>query len=535
MTQSSVLPPEAGSPLAESGDLIGSPQSSAGPQSSGGPLPALRPYQLEAGRAILRSVRRRLGLTFSVEIARQGGKNELSAQIELLLLLWGRDGDLIKCAPTLAPQGRISLERLWLRLQDAGLVPPAQREGANAIRLGRARQLILSAAKESNVVGHTAGLLLEVDEAQDVEREKFDRDFRPMAAGGATIVFYGTAWDAFGLLEEQKQHHLDLERQDGIRRHFEYPWEVVAHSNPSYARFVAAERERLGQDHPLFLTQYCLRPISGSGRLFTDAQRALLRGSHQRQRQPGPADRRATFVAGLDVGGQALEPSRREPDATVLTIVRCRDAGVGLRVSGVEDDGAVTGNWQLATGEHGADACSSADDGNTNAHGWTRPAESPGPEIEIVEHYVWRGEAQDELARSLIRLLRDLWRVRRVAVDATGIGEGLAAALTAQLGRSRVLRLRFSTEVKSRLGFGLLAAAGRLHCYAADGSEEYRAFWRELELARAVYRPNRTMNFLVEPSDGHDDYLISLALAVEAVAAGGGSRVARGHPSTGSG
>src|SRR5579864_3432327 len=95
------------------------------PVSQSSPLPVLRPYQLEAGRAILRSVRRRLGLSFSVEIARQGGKNELSAQIELLLLLWNRGGDLIKCAPTLTPQGRISLERLWLRLQDAGLVPPA--------------------------------------------------------------------------------------------------------------------------------------------------------------------------------------------------------------------------------------------------------------------------------------------------------------------------------------------------------------------------------------------------------------------------
>jgi hypothetical protein len=46
----------------------------------------LRPYQVEVDRAVLDSVLNRRGLTFSVEIARQGGKNELSAQIELLLL-----------------------------------------------------------------------------------------------------------------------------------------------------------------------------------------------------------------------------------------------------------------------------------------------------------------------------------------------------------------------------------------------------------------------------------------------------------------
>jgi hypothetical protein len=52
--------------------------------------------------------------------------------------------------------------------------------------------------------------------------------------------------------------------------------------------------------------------------------------------------------------------------------------------------------------------------------------------------------------------------------------------------------------------------------YAPDGSREYAAFWREAELARAAYRPNRQMNFFVARSDGHDDYLISLSLAVDA-------------------
>ena len=46
----------------------------------------LHPYQREIALAILDSVFGRKGLTFSVEIARQGGKNELSAQLELLLL-----------------------------------------------------------------------------------------------------------------------------------------------------------------------------------------------------------------------------------------------------------------------------------------------------------------------------------------------------------------------------------------------------------------------------------------------------------------
>src|SRR3990172_11884379 len=142
------------------------------------PLRPLRPYQAQAGRAIVDSALNGRGLAFTVVMARQAGKNELSAQIELFLLMKHArlplDG--IKCAPTFEPQGRISLRRLWSRLLQEGIDPLAAREDGHAVRLGRARQLFLSAEPSANVVGHTAGLLLEVDEAQDVDREKFDRE-----------------------------------------------------------------------------------------------------------------------------------------------------------------------------------------------------------------------------------------------------------------------------------------------------------------------------------------------------------------------
>ena len=52
--------------------------------------------------------------------------------------------------------------------------------------------------------------------------------------------------------------------------------------------------------------------------------------------------------------------------------------------------------------------------------------------------------------------------------------------------------------------------------YVADGSPEYQEFWFEVERAKSHYRPSQTMNFYVDPSEGHDDFLISLALVVEA-------------------
>ena len=43
-------------------------------------VPELRPYQNEAAEAILRSALNGRGLTFTVVMARQAGKNELSAK-----------------------------------------------------------------------------------------------------------------------------------------------------------------------------------------------------------------------------------------------------------------------------------------------------------------------------------------------------------------------------------------------------------------------------------------------------------------------
>ena len=49
-----------------------------------------------------------------------------------------------------------------------------------------------------------------------------------------------------------KQANLELERRDGIKRHFRYDWQEVAKYNPDYLAYVEAERERLGDNHPCF-------------------------------------------------------------------------------------------------------------------------------------------------------------------------------------------------------------------------------------------------------------------------------------------
>ncbi len=426
---------------------------------------------------MLASIEGNLGLTFTVEIARQGGKNELSAHLEVLLLTMfiSRGGSGIKCSPTFKPQTLISMGRLKERLDEYGYGGIWTTEAGYIVRLGNARWVFLSAEETSSVVGHTAEILLEVDEAQDVSREKYTRDFRPMAsAHNTTTVLYGTTWDDSTLLEEVKQVNLELERKDGIKRHFRYDWQEVAKHNPSYLKFVEAERERLGEDHPLFRTQYALLPISGGGGFLSPLQLAALKGEHQRQRLPETG---RTYVAGIDFAGEAEQPEaekllRKSRDATVVTIAEV----------------------VMPAGE--------------------APRQ---PLIKVVEHYSWVGRRHSDLLAELMRLLKEVWQVGCVVCDATGVGEPLVSLLKSALG-SRVQPFKFSQKTKSELAFDLLAAvnSGRLKVYRQDGSEDYSELMEQLYRARQIYRPNRTLDFFVDPADGHDDYLMSLALVVQA-------------------
>jgi hypothetical protein len=114
-------------------------------------------------------------------------------------------------------------------------------------------------------------------------------------------------------------------------------------------------------------------------------------------------------------------------------------------------------------------------------------------------------------------ILKNVWNCRRIVVDATGIGQPIASFLRKELG-SKVIPFVITSKSKSDMGFELLSLvnSGRLKLYKQDGSREYKETLFELERARVRYRPNQTMTFYVDPHEGHDDFLVSLALVVQA-------------------
>ena len=440
----------------------------------------LRPYQQEVAKTVLDSVQNHRGLTFSVEIARQGGKNELSAHLELLLLTlyMARGGNLIKCSPTFKPQTIISMARLKDRLDGFGFDGLYRSQMGYIIQLGEAKAIFLSAEESSSVVGHTADILLEIDESQDVAKEKYNKEFRPMGSStNVTCIHYGTTWDDSTLLEEIKQNNLELEKIDGIKRHFRYDWQEIARYNQDYGRYVIQEKERLGEDHPLFRTQYALLPIKGGGGFLSRNQIAQMLGSHQRLRSPDKAG--ARYIAGVDLAGEAA------PEMSLL-----RRAG--------NDEGRSQDSTVITIAQ--------VDMANKL------------PVLRIVEQYQWTGIAHSQLYPQMVQILKNIWNCHRIAVDATGIGQPVASFLRKELG-SRVIPFTFTQKSKSELGFELLSHvnSNRVKLYQQDGSKEYQETMFQLERAKAEYRPNQTVNFYVPSWQGHDDFLMSLALLVIAV------------------
>jgi hypothetical protein len=422
------------------------------------------------------SVVRQQGKIFTIMMARQMGKNETSAQLEayLLRLYSGRGGQLVKAAPSFKPQIVNSI----LRLKDVLGSHPLTRDQwrpsyGYMLTLGRAGISFLSADPKANIVGATASLLLEIDEAQDVDPEKYDRELRPMASStNATTVLYGTAWAEDSLLERQRRANLEHEARTGERRHFEYDWTHLAQTTEPYRLFVEAEIARLGIDHPSIQTQYLLHTISDAGRLFSEEQRRHLASSRPRLMAPRDG---AVYVAGIDLAGEDEEAQdagsrgyKPKRDSTVITI-----AEVGRDANGQ-------------------------------------------PTCTVVDHVWWTGKDMVWQFDELVQLW-ERWRFAYAVVDASGIGAGIASFLTSRYSE-RVEEFVFTAPSKSQLAYTMLGMTNtaRLSIYQEPESHTWRECWTEIRLCRYELKANEILRWSVPEVEGHDDFVVSLALCAHA-------------------
>jgi hypothetical protein len=447
----------------------------------------LRRYQAEVARSAWDMILGRGGRSMAVILPRQSGKNELQAHIEAYLLLVCRkstDAEIIKIAPTLKPQAIYSIRRLEKVLKTNRLAQKLgwKRENGMSIRMGDARITFLSGEPNANIVGATASLLLSIDEAQSISPEQYDTSMAPMAAAkNSARIFWGTAWTADTLLA--REFRLADQGEVGERRRaFRTTAQQVGAEVPAYALFVRDQIKRLGRDHPAVRTQYFCEEIDAAGGLFPRSTLEKVQGDHAWEMRPR-GDRLYAFL--LDVGGEAAGGGAGHASLDHGTVPLTDHDATALVIVAVEPGGL--------------------------------------PRYRVVNLRSWVGVGQPALAAALLELER-LWRPRRVVVDATGLGQGLAAVLEQTL-RGRVLRFTFSASSKSRLGwaFRTLVAGGRFLLPRAD--EPLLAQLREqmirceAEVGKGLEEPLRWgVPEHTRASNGdllHDDLLVAAALCTQ--------------------
>lgn len=448
----------------------------------------LRSYQREVARTITASVIAKTGMSFVVVFPRQSGKNELQAQIEayLLLLCSLTRSTMVKISPTLKPQSQNAIWRLEHVLSRNILTKPRwSKKSSYGLQIGTALIEFLSGSSTSNIVGATASLLLECDEAQDVEISKWDKEIAPMAAStNATRVFWGTAWTSRTLLARELRLARLQEQQDGIRRTWVLTSDEVSMEVPAYRKFVDEQVTRLGRNNPLVRTQYFSEEIDSQGGMFPLERRMLMLGAHPRQVQPTPGK---VYAFTIDVAGQDESAIDVGVDRDLVDLANPRRDSTVLTIFEVD--------------------LSSVDDPLMRK-----------PTYRAVNRLVWQGVKHSHLYGTLMGLA-ELWSPVKVIIDATGVGAGLSNFLLDRLG-SRLLPFEFSQASKSDLGWGFITVieSGRYKDYCPQDLEMSR------QLEHCQYSlldgPGKVMRWGVpdgqrDVSTGdllHDDYVISAAL-----------------------
>lgn len=440
----------------------------------------LRSYQLPPAEAIIKSVEENLGLTFVVIMSRQAGKNETQAQIESYLLSKYRlqDVGIVKVSPTFKPQTENAIHRLDDRLKINLLTRNSWRKRSGYQRLvGRAVISFFSGNKRSSVVGATASLLLQLDEAQDILIAKYDKEFAPMAAStNATRVFWGTAWTTTSLLARARREAEAAEKLDGIRRVFIYDADHVRAVLPAYGKFVDGEIKRLGKEHPFVKTQYKCEELHAEGKLFNAQRMALIKTREKPHEEP---QEESIYAFLIDVAGQdeavmndpAAEMMNAGRDSTTLSIIE-------IDLSTIEIQSK--------------------------------------PSYRVVHREAWLGQNHLTIFGKL-KSLSEYWRPTKQVIDASGVGEGLWAMLDAAF-PGEVIPVKFSSKAKSEIGWGFLSIIETGRFSDATNHEGTR---KQYIACQSEIRPGpgKILSWSVpeneRDADGlliHDDYLLADSL-----------------------
>lgn len=329
----------------------------------------------------------------------------------------------------------------------------------------------MSASEGSNIEGKSYMLII-VDEAQDVSNHKYLKSISPMGAFyNATKVLIGTPTTQkgffFDAIERNKHDYLQGIRK---RNHFEYNYEHVCKYNTNYAKYIAGEKRRLGADSDEFRLSYNLEWLFERGMFVNPEKFEALGETNMHRLLCGTAK---DYIVGIDCG--------KKLDSTVVTV------------------GEV--NWD-------------------NPYIVEQSSDPNVPDfviydVAIVDWLELQGDNWDEQYYQIISYLRN-FRVKKIVIDATGVGSPIADRLAANVD-CEVEPYVFSSTAKSALykNYDMYIKQGHFHFPASEQvkeTKEYKNFINQhFDLQKSYSGQNMVC---AHPDDrgAHDDYPDSSAL-----------------------
>jgi len=236
----------------------------------------------------------------------------------------------------------------------------------------------------------------------------------------------------------------------------------------------------------LVKTQYFSEEIDAEGGLFPPERQALMRGSHSPRAVPQSGK---LYAATLDLAGEdeavisdsvtafteTAELANPRRDSTSLTIFE-------VDLSTVDDPLICK------------------------------------PSYKVIHRREWIGTKHSKLYGD-IKAILELFNVRYIAVDSTGVGAGMASFLSASMG-DKVIEFDFNTRTKSDLLWDFLGIidSGRFKDYTPDDE----IFWKQISFCEfeILEGPQKRVRWGVpdgtrDAATGqlvHDDLLISAAM-----------------------
>ena len=307
--------------------------------------------------------------------------------------------------------------------------------------------------------------IIVIDESQEADEQVVRKSIHPMlAAYAGTMVKIGTP--AYTKGDFYKAIQLNKRRSTGRRSrqcHFEYDWKVVAKYNPSYAKFIAKEKLRLGEDSEEFQMSYSLKWQLERGMLITED---LLDYLAETSMPLVKSWWKSKVVVGID-------PARVK-DSTVVTVC-----------------------WV----------------------DWDHPDPAGYREHRILNWLEIHNTDWESQYFEIMEFLEN-YDIIRVAVDAQGMGSAVADRLSRLIGsRAEVLQLTSDSKNQADrwkhliqlLQRQMLIYPGHSH---ARRTRVWRRFRQQMSDAEKVMKGQFLLVTAPEDErDAHDDYVDSLALA----------------------